>query len=107
MKSHHERLVARINRMASTWKAKYNPSAAINSHTVENANQPDGDFLIKQNLETFDNLLKRELGMTFSKFDENYLQNLPEEFDARLKWPLCSTVHMIANQGACGSCWVR
>lgn len=30
---------------------------------------------------------------------------LPDNFDARVKWPLCGSVHRIYNQGSCGSCW--
>ena len=32
--------------------------------------------------------------------------NLPENFDSRLEWPLCWSVHYVPNQGGCGSCWV-
>ncbi|MCP9265086.1 Papain family cysteine protease [Dirofilaria immitis] len=31
--------------------------------------------------------------------------NLPKQFDARLQWPLCWSIHQVANQGECGSCW--
>ncbi|XP_024086099.1 cathepsin B-like [Cimex lectularius] len=30
---------------------------------------------------------------------------LPNEFDARKKWPNCPTVSHIHDQGSCGSCW--
>ncbi|CAL8086596.1 unnamed protein product [Calicophoron daubneyi] len=30
---------------------------------------------------------------------------LPEEFDARKKWPKCPSIGEIRDQGACGSCW--
>eukprot|EP00270_Netrium_digitus_P003651 TRINITY_DN14315_c0_g1_i3.p1 TRINITY_DN14315_c0_g1~~TRINITY_DN14315_c0_g1_i3.p1 ORF type:complete len:377 (-),score=90.83 TRINITY_DN14315_c0_g1_i3:79-1188(-) len=30
---------------------------------------------------------------------------LPEQFDAREKWPHCSTLFEIRDQGHCGSCW--
>lgn len=33
--------------------------------------------------------------------------HLPQQFDARLQWPLCWSVHQVANQGGCGSCWVN
>jgi hypothetical protein len=31
---------------------------------------------------------------------------LPRRFDAREKWPLCSSLHHVPNQGGCGSCYV-
>ncbi|EFO13452.2 hypothetical protein LOAG_15077, partial [Loa loa] len=40
----------------------------------------------------------------FSVIKEQKL-NLPKHFDARLRWPLCWSVHVVANQGGCGSCW--
>ncbi|VDM95551.1 unnamed protein product [Onchocerca ochengi] len=30
---------------------------------------------------------------------------LPQQFDARLQWPLCWSVHQVPNQGGCASCW--
>ncbi|CAI0470166.1 unnamed protein product [Linum tenue] len=30
---------------------------------------------------------------------------LPMEFDARIAWPQCATLHRILVQGHCGSCW--
>jgi C1A family cysteine protease len=31
--------------------------------------------------------------------------NIPAEFDARIKWPSCSSIREIRDQGSCGSCW--
>lgn len=31
--------------------------------------------------------------------------NLPDTFDARMKWPQCPTVASIKDQSTCGSCW--
>ncbi|XP_059287926.1 cathepsin B-like protease 3 [Lycium ferocissimum] len=33
------------------------------------------------------------------------LSKLPQEFDARVAWPNCSTIGRILDQGHCGSCW--
>lgn len=33
-------------------------------------------------------------------------EQLPRNFDAREKWPLCSSIHNVPNQGGCGSCFV-
>ena len=30
---------------------------------------------------------------------------LPEQFDPRERWPWCSTLFQIRDQGNCGSCW--
>ncbi|OQV21450.1 Cathepsin B [Hypsibius exemplaris] len=32
---------------------------------------------------------------------------VPVEFDARVRWPNCSTLHDIRDQGGCGSCWAH
>lgn len=112
MKLHHEQLVGNISQLATTWKAKYNPSSAINWHltavAMDIAYKLFEDFLPKYTeFDTFDTVVERQLGINFTEFDQKYLQNLPEEFDARIHWPLCSNIHMITNQGGCGSCWVQ
>ncbi|KAI5641087.1 papain family cysteine protease domain-containing protein [Phthorimaea operculella] len=33
------------------------------------------------------------------------IESLPENFDSRNKWPYCSSLNEIRNQGGCGSCW--
>jgi hypothetical protein len=30
---------------------------------------------------------------------------IPAEFDARVRWPNCSSIREIRDQGSCGSCW--
>lgn len=43
------------------------------------------------------------------KTDVRYVKNneIPNTFDARIKWPYCKTIGEIRNQGNCGSCWVN
>ncbi|XP_077553022.1 cathepsin B-like isoform X2 [Haemaphysalis longicornis] len=33
------------------------------------------------------------------------VENLPESFDARQKWPRCPSIGLIRDQGECASCW--
>ena len=36
----------------------------------------------------------------------NVAENIPESFDARVRWPQCPSIREIRDQGMCGSCWV-
>lgn len=40
------------------------------------------------------------------KYNEVYDGDLPESFDARETWSQCKTIKQVADQSACGSCWV-
>ncbi|CAL8105589.1 unnamed protein product [Calicophoron daubneyi] len=44
-----------------------------------------------------------EIGYKEIVYDENV--KIPEEFDARRKWPKCTSLKTIWDQGHCGSCW--
>ncbi|CAL8104646.1 unnamed protein product [Calicophoron daubneyi] len=44
-----------------------------------------------------------EFGYKEVAYDENEV--IPEEFDARQKWPHCISLKTIWDQGQCGSCW--
>ncbi|CAL8104616.1 unnamed protein product [Calicophoron daubneyi] len=44
-----------------------------------------------------------EVGYKEVEYDENEV--IPEEFDAREKWPNCTSLKTIWNQGSCLSCW--
>ncbi|CAL8094482.1 unnamed protein product [Calicophoron daubneyi] len=44
-----------------------------------------------------------EVGYKKVVYDKN--EEIPEEFDARLKWPNCTSLRTIWYQGLCGSCW--
>lgn len=35
-----------------------------------------------------------------------YAVSIPDEFDARQRWPYCPTIGEIFEQGPCASCWV-
>lgn len=32
--------------------------------------------------------------------------DIPKSFDSRTQWPKCKSIKEIADQSACGSCWV-
>ncbi|CAN8001237.1 unnamed protein product, partial [Ixodes hexagonus] len=36
---------------------------------------------------------------------EEIPEDLPESFDARVKWSHCNSIHVIRDQSTCGSCW--
>lgn len=42
----------------------------------------------------------------FREIDAFPTNQLPRRFDSREKWPLCSSLHYVPNQGGCGSCYV-
>jgi len=39
-----------------------------------------------------------------TEFEVN-VEDLPDTFDPRTKWPTCSTMNVIRDQSACGTCW--
>ena len=49
-------------------------------------------------------LLTSFLFVTFQDFFTGF-EELPTEFDPRVKWPKCQSISMIWDQGGCGSCW--
>ena len=45
-------------------------------------------------------------GPTLPLKDFAAVSDIPESFDAREKWPQCTSIGEIRDQGSCGSCWV-
>lgn len=41
-----------------------------------------------------------------SRHASDDLTEVPEFFDARIKWSKCQSIRMIRDQSTCGSCWV-
>ncbi|OZC05609.1 papain family cysteine protease, partial [Onchocerca flexuosa] len=98
-KRHHLSLVAHINELNTTWKAVYNrfASRALN-HALSSFEKTTLISKFKREYPIADSIEHIKL-LKSKKLD------LPKQFDARLQWPLCWSVHQVANQGECGSCW--
>jgi len=82
-----------INSKATTWKAGSNFHSSVSMtylQTLMGVHKDAGQFLgpIKVYGE-----------------EEPIMDNLPENFDSREKWPNCPTIGEIRDQGSCGSCW--
>lgn len=77
-----------INSMGTTWKAGRNFDPSTPEYRIR------GLMGVKKTRN-----VKLPLHFTDS-FDD-----LPTNFDARTKWPQCSTIGEIRDQGSCGSCW--
>lgn len=84
----HE-MVDFINELNTTWKAaaKWNENEPFPYYT---------GLLLHQGRIAVDPL---------SVYTHEDVDNLPESFDARQKWPHCPTIGLIRDQGECGSCW--
>nr|AFS89610.1 procathepsin B precursor [Phenacoccus solenopsis] len=80
--------------MNTTWKADYNIDSYI------------------------DNRFLGMMGINYSELKPNVTpdleppfvvskisENLPDEFDSRVRWPNCPTIREIRDQGSCGACW--
>jgi hypothetical protein len=94
----------------ATWSAFYNKFASRGSHDAEEDAEQDKADKERDN-EVFKVFSKSEyavFGDTLEYLPTLVARNdlvLPKNFDARIKWPLCGSVHRIYNQGSCGSCW--
>ncbi|CAG9531643.1 unnamed protein product [Cercopithifilaria johnstoni] len=95
---YHLSIVAYVNKLNTTWKATYNrfASRAISKHEIsvlaQRNNKINQEYLLGDTIEHINLLKSKKL-------------HLPQQFDARLQWPNCWSVHQVANQGGCGSCW--
>ncbi|VBB31707.1 unnamed protein product [Acanthocheilonema viteae] len=97
-KQYHLSIISYINELNTTWKAIYNrfASRAINEHKIsvlfQRNNEISREYILGDTVEHIKLLKSKKL-------------HLPQQFDARLQWPLCWSIHQVANQGGCGSCW--
>ncbi|VDK84599.1 unnamed protein product [Litomosoides sigmodontis] len=82
-----------------SFQATYNRFASralsedeISEYLIQRNNKISLEYLLSDTVEHITLLKSKKL-------------HLPQQFDARLQWPLCWSVHQVANQGGCGSCW--
>lgn len=85
-----------INSVQSTWKAGRNFPL---NFTMKQVKSMTGALIP----ESFESNLLPKLEFT----DEISDSEIPEEFDARKKWPECKSIRQVRDQGSCGSCWAE
>uniref|UniRef100_A0A914CSL9 Peptidase C1A papain C-terminal domain-containing protein n=1 Tax=Acrobeloides nanus TaxID=290746 RepID=A0A914CSL9_9BILA len=104
---YHKRMINDVNSQPNvTWKAVFNKFASryetvFGGHDVFRPSYTQLAFSI--NRWTQEQLFA-ETEVHLKELTTTKIQ-LPETFDTRIKWPLCSSVHKVQNQGGCGSCW--
>lgn len=85
-----DEFIQKINEKATTWKAgrNFNPATAKTYiHGLMGVLPESEQYQLEPKL--------------FGRIRND----LPEDFDARTKWPNCTSIHDIRDQGSCGSCW--
>ena len=87
-------IVEEINRMNSTWRASNDNFRGWSYDTVRSLMGTKLDRKHWEQLNSMQLVLDVRL-------------DLPDSLDAREKWPECTSIQDIRDQGACGSCWVR
>jgi len=87
----------------------------LSDHFIETLNQANSTWRAGRNFHpmTSHNYLRTLMGV--HKDAEKYMppkkrillgvEQVPETFDPREKWPNCPTIKEIRDQGGCGSCW--
>lgn len=94
---YHMEIVNYINGLSnSTWRATYNRFASRGQEMGSVMPKMDGNMSHEH---LFGDTVRHLRVLKRQKL------KLPVNFDARLHWPQCWSVHQVANQGGCGSCW--
>lgn len=103
---YHTKIVNYVNNPEhkSTWVAVYNKFASRGSDDDENETEQEKATKDKDNevLKIFAEDKYKVFGDTLAYLPKLAARNeiqLPKNFDARVKWPLCGSVHRIYNQG--------
>lgn len=112
-KDYHMKLINYVNDPThkAKWKAVYNKFASRGSEDEDDKAEFGEKSKEKDNevLKIFDESQYAVFGDTLNYLPQLAARSdiqLPTNFDARIRWPLCASVHRIYNQGSCGSCWV-
>ncbi|CAK9294025.1 unnamed protein product [Gordionus sp. m RMFG-2023] len=92
--SRANQIVDYINNLNTTWKAS----------TIPNFQSWDYDLIKKLMGVNLNATTSKLFNMEVQYHDQDKIQ-LPDEFDSRIQWPDCPTLHEVRDQGACGSCW--
>ncbi|KAI6181491.1 Cathepsin B [Aphelenchoides besseyi] len=98
-------LVDQVNSSpTSRWKAKFNPfgmkNKEYNHKTLKNITA------VKEYVGYIEDFFKsQKMQQHLTEIDTYPEGQLPRMFDSREKWPLCSSLHHVPNQGGCGSCY--
>uniref|UniRef100_A0A0N4ZUB6 Pept_C1 domain-containing protein n=1 Tax=Parastrongyloides trichosuri TaxID=131310 RepID=A0A0N4ZUB6_PARTI len=103
--SYLKHLVSQVNQGKDVrWKAKFNKFG----EKVTNYNHKSirNSTAIKEYLGYLEKFFKSERMKNHLQMLEDFPSSqLPDEFDARIKWANCPTIGAIINQGNCGSCF--
>ncbi|KAI6183226.1 Cathepsin B [Aphelenchoides bicaudatus] len=88
----------------SRWKAKFNPFGMKNKDysykTLKNITA------VKEYVGYLEDFFRSDrMKQHLAEIEAYPNSNLPRRFDSREKWPLCSSLHYVPNQGGCGSCY--
>eukprot|EP01135_Chromosphaera_perkinsii_P002415 Nk52_evm21s223 gene=Nk52_evmTU21s223 len=91
---HNEELLNRINdNPESTWTAALH--GRFTDMTLEQLSSTLGALAQPENEKSQEEVYEIPIN----------IEDMPESFDARERWPKCKTISMIRDQGGCGSCW--